>query len=203
MNIIISGGSEFQKNVLDDIGFNVETIECEADTNIENEDITPEMYLQEIAHAKGRWAAERLLTDAHKRNKIVIATETKGIYNGRIMKEPATKSERAAFLKRMSGKTYRVVTGLCVWTFWKGVTIMDETEVTLKTLSEQEIKYYSEMEDLGLLTEKFAAGVGQALIESISGNYHNLFGLPVNKIYEAFFDEYWMRFFADKRLWKK
>lgn len=191
---VISGGNEQQKEILERLGIKCKIFECDALPDISDKELENEMKIQEIAHFRGRTAAKELINRSNY-DFVIISVETAAIFNNKILKIPKTKKQIKSMLKNLSGKTHKVVSGLCVWWGNKGVTIMDETFVTLRRISEDEINQYAEAGDYSYPGGYNPKGAGGRFIEKIEGSWFNLMGMPVNKIYEALEEEYLFKIF--------
>ena len=88
-------------------------------------------------------------------------------------------------LRRLSGKTHQVITGVCVTTTERQVTFSDITDVTFAELTNDEIKFY--VEKYRPLDKAGAYGIqewiGLAGVTAIKGSYFNVVGLPVHRVY--------------------
>ena len=89
-------------------------------------------------------------------------------------------------LKAISGKTHKVITGVCLRSTRLKSLFSVTTEVTFKQLTDEEIGYY--IENYAPYDKAGAYGIqewiGYVGVTSISGSYFNVMGLPVQRIYE-------------------
>ena len=90
-------------------------------------------------------------------------------------------------LRELSGKTHRVITGVCLTTTSKQQAFAVTTDVTFKILTDEEIDYY--VTQYKPLDKAGAYGIqewiGYIGVTSLNGSYFNVMGLPVQRIYEA------------------
>ena len=88
-------------------------------------------------------------------------------------------------LRRLSGKTHQVITGVCLTTVGKQVAFSDVTDVSFAELTDEEIKFY--VEKFRPLDKAGAYGIqewiGLAGVAGIRGSYFNVVGLPVHRVY--------------------
>ena len=86
----------------------------------------------------------------------------------------------------LSGKTHHVVTGVCLTTVKEQHQFSVTTEVTFKSLSEEEIEYY--VSKYKPFDKAGAYGIqewiGYIGCTGLKGSYYNVMGLPVQRIYE-------------------
>ena len=89
-------------------------------------------------------------------------------------------------LRKLSGHTHHVITGVCLKRYDKLHHFSVISEVTFKTLSEQEISYY--VEHYRPFDKAGAYGIqewiGYIGVTGLKGSYFNVMGLPVQRIYE-------------------
>ena len=89
-------------------------------------------------------------------------------------------------LKSISGKTHKVITGVCLLTAERKTLFSVVTDVTFKRLTDAEISYY--ISNYAPYDKAGAYGIqewiGYVGVASISGSYFNVMGLPVQRIYE-------------------
>lgn len=105
---------------------------------------------------------------------------------GIILGKPKDAEDAKRMLRMLSGKTHHVVTGVCLTTVKEQHQFSVTTEVTFKSLSEEEIEYYvSKYEPF----DKAGAygiqeWIGYIGCTGLKGSYYNVMGLPVQRIYE-------------------
>ena len=90
-------------------------------------------------------------------------------------------------LRRLSGKTHQVFTGVCLTTTEKQVSFSCRSDVTFCQLDEEEIQHY--VRKYQPLDKAGAYGVqewiGYIGVERIEGSFFNVVGLPVQRLYQA------------------
>jgi septum formation protein len=119
-------------------------------------------------------------------NEIVITADTVVILGNVILNKPGDREEAIQMLQTLSGKTHTVITGVCLLSRAKKKIFQDETEVTFKSLSVQEVEFY--VEHYAPYDKAGAYGaqdwIGMVGVHSIHGSYFNVMGLPVHRVYE-------------------
>jgi len=120
-------------------------------------------------------------------NDVLITSDTIVAIDGDILGKPKDKSEAIKMLRELSGRTHHVVTGLCIRSTQKTVTISDTCEVTFDILSDEDIEYY--IDNFKPFDKAGAYGIqewiGLSNIKSITGSVYTVIGLPVQKLYKA------------------
>lgn len=121
-----------------------------------------------------------------KENMLVITADTIVSLNNEILGKPADANEAVAMLKKLSGKTHQVLTGVCLLTQQHETSFTSTSDVTFKTLSESEIDYY--IKHFNPYDKAGGYGIqewfGYIAVESINGSFFNVMGLPVHRLYE-------------------
>lgn len=105
---------------------------------------------------------------------------------GVILGKPKDAEDACRMLRMLSGKTHHVVTGVCLTTRDEQRQFSVVTEVTFKSLSDEEISYY--VSHYKPFDKAGAYGIqewiGYIGCAGLKGSYFNVMGLPVQRIYE-------------------
>jgi septum formation protein len=118
---------------------------------------------------------------------VVLGADTIVVLDGVIMGKPQDKKEAFSILKRLSGRTHKVYTGVTLINKYNGKTVSDYdvTDVKFNKLEGEKILAYIET---GEPTDKAGAygiqGMGGFLVEGIRGSLDNVIGLPTEKLKE-------------------
>lgn len=120
-------------------------------------------------------------------DEIIITADTVVIVGDEILGKPVDEADAHRMLRLLSGRTHQVTTGVCIvakeWERRFAVT----TDVTFKTLSDEEIRYY--VDTFKPFDKAGAYGIqewiGYIGVTALQGSYYNVMGLPVQRIYEA------------------
>jgi len=118
-------------------------------------------------------------------NQIIITADTVVILDHEILNKPADRPEAIAMLTRLSNKTHRVMTGVCILSKEKEVSFDDTTEVMFNTLTQQQIEYYVDHYKPYDKAGAYGAQdfIGMIAIKKIVGSYFNVMGLPIHAVY--------------------
>lgn len=118
---------------------------------------------------------------------VLITADTVVIVDGGIMGKPHGRDEAVAMLKRLSGRTHLVVSGVCVRGAKSAESFSSQTEVTFAALEDRQIEEY--VDKYSPLDKAGAYGIqewiGAVAIESIKGSFYNVMGLPVHALYRT------------------
>ena len=179
MPLILSSNSPRRKELLAglDIPFEVRVIE---DIDESYPDNLPAGEIAEYI-AQKKAAAYEVGND-----EVLITADTIVVLDDQILGKPADAEEAKQMLRSLSGKTHHVITGVCLKSRDQQHHFSVISEVTFKTLAEEEISYY--VENYKPFDKAGAYGIqewiGYIGVTGLSGSYFNVMGLPVQRIYE-------------------
>jgi septum formation protein len=119
-------------------------------------------------------------------DELVLTADTVVLLENRILNKPGDRNEALAMLHDLSGRTHKVITGVCILSKEKEMSFDDATEVTFQKLSRQEIEFY--VDNYKPFDKAGAYGaqdwIGMVAIQKIVGSYFNVMGLPIHKVYQ-------------------
>ena len=119
----------------------------------------------------------------------VIAADTVVFLDGALLEKPATADEACAMLRRLSGHTHTVCTGVAVAFRGETRSFVERTRVTFHDLSDEMILWYvSTGEPMDKAGAYGIQGKGALLVRGIEGDYANVVGLPVSPLYRLLLD---------------
>jgi septum formation protein len=116
---------------------------------------------------------------------VVIGVDTLVSAEGRIFGKPRTRAEARGTLAWLQGRTHQVTTGVCL-IYWRGRRqriFCEQTDVTFHRLTLAQIRGYHRLVDP--LDKAGGYGIqekGEMLVESISGSFSNVVGLPLEAL---------------------
>lgn len=116
---------------------------------------------------------------------MVITADTVVVLDDEILGKPVDDDDARRILHKLSGKTHKVITGVCLTSLDKQRVFAVTTGVTFKQFTEQEIDYY--VSHYHPLDKAGAYGIqewiGHIGVTALNGSYFNVMGLPVQRIY--------------------
>ncbi len=171
--IILASTSPRRRELLNQINVRhlVQTVEID-ESPLPNE--LPENYVQ-------RLALEKALACQQKFNPTlpILAADTTVVLDNQIMGKPLNEIDAFQMLNQLSGKTHHVLTAIALLGNQQNVVI-STTEVTFKTLTENEIRaYWQSGEPLDKAGSYAIQGKGSLFIERINGSFSGVMGLPL------------------------
>jgi septum formation protein len=183
MKLILASASPRRAEILGDAGIPFELLPVDVDeTAGPGEDA--EAMCRRLAQAKARAAIARL--GAVSEPTVIIAADTTVEIAGEILGKPASPEAARQMLRRLSGKTHRVLTALTLVRLPDGATRSDleSTEVSFAALSAQEIDdYVATGEPMDKAGAYAIQGRGGLFVERVDGCYFNVVGLPLARLY--------------------
>lgn len=182
-DIILASKSPRRKELLEQINLNFNIYTEETDETFDK-NLSPAEIVEYLAYKKASAVADKGLQDS-----IIIGADTIVMYNEEILLKPKDEQEAYASLEKLSGKTHSVYTGISIidTTTNHNYTSSAITEVRMKTLSNEEINFYIKTgEPMDKAGSYGIQGIGAIFIEGLNGDYFNVVGLPISKLYEGF-----------------
>lgn len=177
--ITLASGSPRRKELLSSLG-----IDFQVRTKPIDETFPANLPAREVATYIAKAKAEAFTGDIGA-NELIITADTVVILGDEILAKPADKKEAQKMLQALSGSTHLVITGVCILTAEGFQTFDETTSVVFKQLSTQEIDYY--IDNYQPFDKAGAYGIqewiGMVGIERIEGDYYNVVGLPLHKVY--------------------
>ena len=166
MKIVLASQSPRRRQLLGQMGLEFTTQSPEIDeAAFQGRDARD--LVQILSREKARWIAGQVDPET-----LVIGADTVVVRDGEI-----------AMLASLSGRTHQVCTGVTVCRGDKVLTQVEETQVTFRPLTDQEIRQYvSTGEPMDKAGAYGIQGLGGLLVAGIQGDYHNVVGLPVCRL---------------------
>ncbi len=119
-------------------------------------------------------------------DELIITADTIVWLDGVVMGKPKDEEEACDMLRRLSGQTHQVVTGVCLTTIDRQQSFATVTDVTFDRLTEEEITHYvscyQPMDKAGAYG--IQEWIGYVGVRSIKGSYFNVVGLPIQRLYQ-------------------
>lgn len=120
---------------------------------------------------------------------LVIGADTLVAVDGQILGKPADPKDAAEMLRRLSGRRHQVYTGVTLYHHSRGRTrqhtFHECTQVWFYSMTEEEISWYiSTGEPMDKAGAYGIQGLGSRFVKAIEGDYSNVVGLPVARLYQ-------------------
>jgi len=178
--IILASNSPRRKELLSGLGIDYE-IKTLPDID---ESYPQELMGEEIPVYIAREKANAYLSII-KEDELIITADTIVWLDNEVLGKPTDERDAMNMLRRLSGKTHQVLTGVCIMTKDSQKTFSAVSEVTFAPLTDDEISYY--VSKYKPLDKAGAYGVQEWIgfigVQAINGSYFNVMGLPIQRLY--------------------
>lgn len=176
-NIILASQSPRRKELMALLPYGFEIDPSKSDEVID-ESLSPQQNVMRLARQK---AAERA---PFHRDELVIGCDTVVAVGEEILGKPKDRQDALRMLSLLSGKTHSVFTGVCIADGKEENCFFEETKVTMTEISEEEAAAYVESGEPFDKAGAYAIqGLASIFISKIEGDYFNVVGLPVCRLY--------------------
>jgi len=146
---------------------------------------SPEDIVRRLALDKARALQPILIAEA--KSGIILGADTIVVLDGNILNKPVDAEDATRMLRMLSGHTHRVFSGIALLHATSGLhhTFFEVTDVTFRNLTDTEIADY--VAGGSPLDKAGAYGIqddhGAVFISKINGDYYNVVGLPLCRLY--------------------
>lgn len=193
--IVLASGSPRRKELLEQVGLEFEVCPAKGEEIITSD--IPHEVVMELASQKAKEVAALISSyaDSHEsittpQDMMVIGADTVVAYGNQILGKPESEEAAVEMLTMLSGNTHSVYTGVSVVLVDKegraGIhTFYEKTDVVFYEMSQEEIRRYVSSGDP--MDKAGAYGIqGNCAIhiKEIKGDYNNVVGLPVARLYQ-------------------
>lgn len=179
--IILASGSPRRRELMTGLGVNYEVKTLPGI----DESYPPTLKGEEIPLYIAKEKAAAYLSHIRP-DELIITADTIVWIEQAVLGKPSDDEQAKAMLRRLSGKTHEVITGVCLTTTEFQQSFTTTTEVTFASLTEDEITYY--VENYHPLDKAGAYGIQEWIgfvgVTGIQGSYFNVMGLPIQRLYK-------------------
>ena len=187
MRYILASASPRRREILGNLGLDFTVLVADAD---ETCDITdPGERVEFISLKKCLAARDKLVSegmDPADTETIIIASDTLVTLDGEFLGKPRDEADAFRMMELLEGRTHTVASGIAVWHKGRTVTAHELTGVTFAPMNPAEIlAYIATGESFGKAGGYAIQGHAARYITGIQGDYFNVVGLPVRRLYET------------------
>ena len=186
--VVLASKSPRRKELLTQIGIEYECIVSDTEEIISETE--PDKVVYRLSEEKAMAVAENYNFSNLEEKVIFIGADTVVARDGIILGKPADEEDAVDMLLKLQGNEHQVYTGVCLL-IYEGNELVNKisfaecTKVFMYEVSEKDIRSYVKS---GEPMDKAGAygiqGLGAILVEKIEGDYNNVVGLPVGRIYQ-------------------
>ena len=187
MKYILASASPRRREILSNLGLEFSILVADAD---ETCDITdPGERVEFIALKKCLAARDKLLAegmDPADTETVIIASDTLVTLDGEFLGKPRDEDDAVRMIDMLEGRTHTVASGIAVWHKGRTVTAHELTGVTFAPMNPAEVRaYVATGESFGKAGGYAIQGHAARYVTGIHGDYFNVVGLPVRRLYET------------------
>jgi septum formation protein len=178
--LVLASGSPRRRQLLDLLGIPHRTLAAELDE-------TQRAGESAVDFAQ-RAAREKALAVAAIDDGLpVLGSDTVVEVEGETLGKPVSAADAKAMLRRLSGVTHCVHTGIALAVAGDCFSLVDTTEVRFRELSDEMIDWYvATGEPMDKAGAYAVQGCGGLLVEALDGSPHTVVGLPIHRLPELF-----------------
>jgi septum formation protein len=175
MRLVLASASPRRQEILRTAGIPCVARAADVDeTPIAGE--SPEVFVGRLAEAK----AQAVRHDDQQ----VLGADTVVVIDGTVLGKPADANDARRMLRSLSGRTHRVLTGICFLNGYQIQRAVEETTVYFRELDEEEIaNYVATGEPMDKAGAYGIQGAASKFIHRVEGCYFNVVGLPISLVY--------------------
>ena len=174
--VILASSSPRRRELLSLIGIAHDVVPANIDESYRAGE-TPAGHAERLAREKAATGAQRA-PDA-----VTIGADTIVVVDGDVLGKPRDAAHAAQMLRRLSGRSHRVITAVAA--VWGGKTssAVEEVGVTFRPLTEREISdYIATGEPMDKAGAYGIQGYGATIVERVDGDYFAVMGLALNRL---------------------
>jgi septum formation protein len=178
LRVVLASQSPRRRELLTLVGIAHEVMPADI-----NEDVRagepPAAYTERLAREKAAAIESKLGNDPHT---IVIAADTTVVIDGDILGKPGNAAEARAMIRRLAGRSHRVMTGIAVARGGRVESAVEDVGVTFRALTDDEIaRYVATGEPMDKAGAYGIQGWGATIVERVDGDYFSVMGLGLRR----------------------
>ncbi len=201
LRIILASASPRRRELLTQIGLSFEIITADVEEHAQSS--SPGEIVEELSAIKAGAVLDMLISESGKTTTgkenaesfggdlLIIGADTIVACDGKILGKPADDREACVMLELLQGRAHQVYTGVTLYKYSARDRVTEcrqfheKTDVIFSAMSEEEIKAYVTTGDpLDKAGSYGIQGLCARYIRGIQGDYNNVVGLPVGRLYQ-------------------
>jgi len=172
-HLVLASGSPRRADVLRQLGFHPEVRPADVDESYLPGE-TPTEHVERLARAKAEAVAQ------HAPQALVVGGDTIVLNGDQVLAKPVDAPDALAMLRRLSGATHEVLSGLALVGAHGTVSTVTRAQVRMRAFDDAMASaYVATGEPLDKAGSYGIQGKGAALVEAIEGDYYAVVGFPV------------------------
>jgi len=194
MKIILASASPRRRELLKQIGLEFEVVVSDVEEVVTSS--VPYEVVEELSQQKAQACLDSVLKNGQQVSEqnteelLVIGADTVVACDGRILGKPKDVQDAVSMLRMLQGRAHEVYTGVTLLYWQSGEelqvnTFHEATQVHFYPMTDEEIASYVETKDpLDKAGAYGIQGLCARYISGIEGDYNNVVGLPVGRLYQ-------------------
>ncbi len=183
--MILASQSPRRIELMREAGYDITVMPADIDeTPLADE--SPLQLVERLATAKAKAVAHArtLAGNANGPDETIVAADTIVAIDGEKLGKPRDAQDAQAMLRRLSGRSHQVATGVCIVCGNTCTSFTEVTDVTFYALSDSEIEaYVTSGEPMDKAGSYGIQGIGgRMLVQRIDGDFYNVVGLPIARL---------------------
>ena len=182
MRLILASASPRRAELLAAAGYTFDVHRVDVDERVRSGEGAA-AYVQRLASEKSARALEEIRAFSNGQvvpGLVVIGADTAVVVGDDVLGKPHDAEDAGRMLRRLSGRTHQVLTGVSVRSATADLTHVEVSTVTFARLTEDQIAWYvSSGEGRDKAGAYAVQGLASRFIPRIEGSYANVVGLPV------------------------
>lgn len=180
VKIILASASPRRRELLGQIGLDFQMLVSEVEEKVTTD--VPYLVVEQLSAKKAEAVAKK---PEAEESALVIGADTIVACDGQILGKPKDKQEAVYMLQKLQGRSHQVYTGVTLIYQGEVRTFHEATEVEFYPMTDAEITAYVETSDpLDKAGAYGIQGYCARYIKGIVGDYNNVVGLPVGRLYQ-------------------
>lgn len=178
--VVLASQSPRRAELLGRLGLDFDVVPADIDETV-LADEAPAAHADRLAREKAA-AVSRRQPDA-----LVIGSDTIVLLDGEILGKPTSPAHAVEMLLRLSGRQHEVLTGVALSHGLKIESAVERVPVRFRQLSRVECEeYVATGEPMDKAGAYGIQGFGSAIVESVTGDYFAVMGLPIVRLLDLF-----------------
>lgn len=199
IEVILASASPRRKQLLESAGIAFRVHTCEVDETLDADTLAfPKEAVKKLAEKKAGAVVQEVLAANYIGTVTIIGADTMVVLGSEVLGKPKSLSDAKGMLRKLSGNTHEVITGVSVWIISAPEedkvslgfrSFVESSAVTFKELADEQIDEYLRLGESFDKAGAYAAqGEGAVLIAAIEGDRDNVIGLPISRLLREFPD---------------
>lgn len=180
LRLVLASESPRRKDLLESAGIHPLVMPSGVDEEVPDRTMPPDRLVKLLARRKIKRVA------ADRPGDFVLGADTIVYIDGEVLGKPRDAEDARAMLRRISGRTHEVYTGIALYEPG-GRSVLDDfdaTPVTIRAMSEEEIQWYvATGEPMDKAGSYALQGIGGFFVTRVEGDFSSVVGLPLPKVY--------------------